>query len=787
MRERSFIPRMSRCARLRRPRPALLLTLLPLAAAALPACSDDGAAPARAAARTATVEARARVHALRAMFPRALGQAPAGSPLGETSALPRTASVTLPSHAAAGVRLRDEASGLAVTFSLEGARDVAAATVDGVTLYRQALVAGGAFADVLHRVHPAGTEDFVYFEREPPRRALRYRVDVTMAAGLRLVENTLEFLDAGGAPRLRVAPPYLVDAEGARHDAALSVEGCAVDTSPRAPWGRPPAAPGASTCTVTVGWDSAAVRYPALVDPLWMSTSNAMTDARARHTAVDMAPGAPASRVLIAGGFMTDGAALRSAEIYEPLSRTFARTGSLRAARGAHTATALGAITPSGDDVPVLIAGGAGSEGGTPLGTLEVYDPATGEFSTDPASMSQPRFNHTATLIANRTVLIAGGIAPPLNQPTSSALVYTFTDLGDTALVPTENQMGLSRHAHAAARLSTGDVLLCGGFVLTGAALSTAEIYNAAARSFGPVVAGPSSRPQMSALRGFHAATVLDSGDVLITGGTNQLLGGLYTNAVDLYVDGSSDPSRRGFAALPRYTAMNRARANHTTTLLPTGEVVIAGGYNGLATLGATEMYNPTSRRFTLLDVPEPMAARRDHTALLVNAGRSVDAGRAVLVVGGRGPSGALAADQALDTAQVLLKDNGEPCSMGGECLSGHCTEGVCCNVACTEECFSCTAEGKGTGGDGLCGFAREGTPLPQRCIPGDEIEVHNRCDGNGRARPDEETKDCNPGTCDKDGVACSPYCNEEQPCSETGWCDFTATGDASGAGGAGG
>ena len=53
-----------------------------------------------------------------------------------------------------------------------------------------------------------------------------------------LVENTLEMLDAGGAPRLRVAPPFLVGADGARTDAMLAIAGCAVDKSAAAPWGR---------------------------------------------------------------------------------------------------------------------------------------------------------------------------------------------------------------------------------------------------------------------------------------------------------------------------------------------------------------------------------------------------------------------------------------------------------------------------------------------------------------------------------------------------------------------
>src|SRR5262249_12699820 len=69
---------------------------------------------------------------------------------------------------------------------------------------------------------------------------------------------------------------------GRRVHADLTVEGCAADTSPRAPWGRPVTAPGASTCTVAVAWAGRGVQYPALVDPAWVSTKNMVVE-RAHH------------------------------------------------------------------------------------------------------------------------------------------------------------------------------------------------------------------------------------------------------------------------------------------------------------------------------------------------------------------------------------------------------------------------------------------------------------------------------------------------------------------------
>src|SRR5262249_43959325 len=162
-------------------------------------------------------------------------------------------------------------TGVKVQFALRGTEGVAAAIADGIALYTGAL--GGA--DVVHRPHPQGTEDYVVFESAPQHEELAYDVDVSGVPRLRFVSNTLPRMSEAGPPVLRVAPPYLVDAKGARHEAKLSVEGCAFDTSPAAPWGRAVTSPGASRCTVRIGW--AGVAYPAMVDPAWTTTGSMAT------------------------------------------------------------------------------------------------------------------------------------------------------------------------------------------------------------------------------------------------------------------------------------------------------------------------------------------------------------------------------------------------------------------------------------------------------------------------------------------------------------------------------
>src|SRR6185295_17202444 len=125
-------------------------------------------------------------------------------------------------------------------------------------------------------------------------------------------EGTLEILDGGGAPRLRVTPPFVVGADGKRTDAKLAVEGCAVDANPAAPWGRKLQAPGADHCTVRAAWRADAVRYPALFDPSWTTTNNAMVVARQEHTATILST----ANVLVTGGRSSSATtALESAEL----------------------------------------------------------------------------------------------------------------------------------------------------------------------------------------------------------------------------------------------------------------------------------------------------------------------------------------------------------------------------------------------------------------------------------------------------------------------------------------
>ena len=274
---------------------------------------------------------------------------------------------------------------------------------------------------------------------------------------------------------------------------------------------------------------------------------------------------------------------------------SFSATGSMSSARRDHTATLL----PNGK---VLIAGGY--NGSAYLSAAELYDPASGTF-TATSAMSSARGDHTATLLPNGKVLIAGGTNGPLAAVNTAELYDpangTFTA---TAL------MSSARVFHTATLLTNGKVLIAGGSPDGSAVVATAELYDPASGTF-----TTTSAPMTSA-REFHTATLLTSGKVLIAGGSNGLV---TVNTAELY-----DPVGGTFTATSPMTA---ARLAYTATLMPTGKVLIAGGINAqFTTLNSAELYDSVSGTFTVTSATMN-SARDSHTATLLPNGKVLIAG----------------------------------------------------------------------------------------------------------------------------------------------------------------
>jgi WD40 repeat protein len=178
------------------------------------------------------------------------------------------------------------------------------------------------------------------------------------------------------------------------------------------------------------------------------SSTMSMNVPRSSHTATTLIDGT----ILITGGSSS-----RAAEVYDPNTGSFALTGSMVSIRGHHAATLL-------NDGTVLITGGWGG-----LSTAELYDPNTEVFSPL-GTMVYPHAEHTATLLPNGQVLIAAGTnCSPVCSSTTNAELY---DPPTQMFTATEN-LARERTAHTATLLKNGKVLIAGG-----RSDSSAELYD---------------------------------------------------------------------------------------------------------------------------------------------------------------------------------------------------------------------------------------------------------------------------------------------------------------------
>jgi N-acetylneuraminic acid mutarotase len=393
-----------------------------------------------------------------------------------------------------------------------------------------------------------------------------------------------------------------------------------------------------------------------LFDPssgTWTSAGS-LSRARCQHTATLL----PNGKVLIAGGLTAfGGTALASCEIYDPSTGSWSATGNMETARDSHTATLL-------PDGRVLVADGAsgGFYNSATVASAEVYDPDSGLWTTT-QTPNRPRSNHTATLLPNGKVLVAGGA----NSDGALESAELF-DPGAGTWAFTGNLTG-ARYTHVGTLLSNGKVLIAGGYAQNPVG---AELYDPATGTW-------TSTGNLVTPRRLFSASLLPNGKVLIVGGVNdnaslpnaelydpstgtwQATGSLgtarYGHTATLLATGKVlvaggfdnsavascelfDPSNGGWIAT---ATESFARALHTATILPNGQVLVAGGTNGSTTLGSADLYDsPTS---TWLATASLNGARSRHTATLLSDGK-------VLVAGGANGS-------ALATAELYDRSNG--------------------------------------------------------------------------------------------------------------------------------
>jgi hypothetical protein len=214
-------------------------------------------------------------------------------------------------------------------------------------------------------------------------------------------------------------------------------------------------------------------------------------------------------------------------------------------ARAGHTATLL-------QNGKVLVAGGSGQDG-----LAELYDPANGTWAPT-GSMSERRSGHRATLLQDGKVLVTGGGAGSMS---ASPEIYDPA----TGSWSSAGSMVEKRPSHTATLLANGKVLVAaGGEIAT--AVDTAELYD-------PVTGTWTRTGRLSEVRSGHSATLLPDGQVLVTGGV-----GNFSFSDDDTTRASSELYNPAAATWRSTGRLNTARSDQTATLLANGHVLIVGG-----------------------------------------------------------------------------------------------------------------------------------------------------------------------------------------------------------------
>ncbi len=341
------------------------------------------------------------------------------------------------------------------------------------------------------------------------------------------------------------------------------------------------------------------------------STTGSMNFARDGHTAVLLQNG----QVLVVDGWNFTNGFMTSAELYNPAKGKWTLTGSNSVSRSGDGAVLL----PNGE---VLLAGGSDMNAtGTPtLTSAELYNPSTGTWSAT-GSMTTPRTRFALVLLQNGQVLAAGGEQAPGSTTPSTAELYnpatgTWTATGSMTqaasggaiLLPNGDVLvadvdiydpstgtftALSSPAPSGAGGPVGLVL--NGSVLTysGSTIVGGAIFAPSTSQWTTYGPPPCDVPDQTCGSG---AALLSNGILLVAGGTTTVNAQPYPITETNGLAALFDPSSLTWTTTG---SLKKDRIGQTMTLLPNGQVLVAGGESYDKSAGAlrpianAELYTP--------------------------------------------------------------------------------------------------------------------------------------------------------------------------------------------------
>ncbi|CAN5815798.1 kelch repeat-containing protein [soil metagenome] len=252
-------------------------------------------------------------------------------------------------------------------------------------------------------------------------------------------------------------------------------------------------------------------------------------------------------------------------------------TGSLEQARANHTATLLAGGR-------VLVVGGEDIASRTPMASVEVWDPKTGQFSQLP-DLPTAVVGHTATLLQDGRVLVTGGGRYGASGiPTGEGVTDVAYTIDPTTGVATATApMKHKRSQHFAVALGDGTVLIGGG---ADAVVKDPPPALASAEIFDPKTGQFTDEATLLEGREMAQAVALDGDRVMVVSGINPLKGDLAST--EIY-----DHKTHAFTAGP--ALVDGGRIYHSVLHATDGRVLVLGGVQpgsgGATFLDSVEVY----------------------------------------------------------------------------------------------------------------------------------------------------------------------------------------------------
>jgi hypothetical protein len=393
----------------------------------------------------------------------------------------------------------------------------------------------------------------------------------------------------------------------------------------------------------------------------WTLAAGKLTQGRWEHSAIRLADG----RVLVAGGFADNlvPPELSTVEIYDPSSRTFTSTAAMATARKLFGLARLS----TGEIVAVAGEGVMGVEYGT-----EVWAPATGQWRAWP-SVANSHAPSQAVALADDSVLVIGGMDLPERVTAASA--------------KTTGAMNVPRDGATLTLLGDGTALAVGGRDTGGVLLSSAEIYDPKGDAW--TLVGSMARARYE-----HTAVRVTNGLVLVAGGESS-------GDVEAY-----DPTTKkfvtvGFLGQPREALCGASQGDGALFLGGS----TAGGYNTYVALAERWSPSPAGDACTLgAECASGVCTSTGTCAGATDAGADAPATDTLAPSDGGFEAGA--------SATPIAPSSFQRCSKNAECGSGHCVEGICCDTACDQKCFSCALPSS----PGKCAPEPVGVDLKAEC-----------------------------------------------------------------------